>query len=291
MSRWWLIALAGCSFQLAPPAVTPEDASDLDAAIDGSPNVDSDNDGLSDAVDNCRTTANADQHDWDLDGHGDVCDLCPHLASAADPDDDGDGVGNDCDPRKTTPGDQRLLWQGFFAQEEIAAWRRTNGTGVFNVVNGVVIQSNPASGLTLLDSPLDYGDLYFASRMEVTVALPAAGNEIGVCGGDIHTTVVQYYCCAINGTGGKSVRAVSGWAGSGQIESEAPWPGSAAVGALIDITGTMSATGITCTFAQGATVSAPLSTVRGPPALGAAAFYTSGTQAGYHYFFVVSVGS
>lgn len=84
---------------------------------------------------------------------------------------------------------------------------------------------------------------------------------------------------------------MSGCAGSGQFETEAPWLGSAVAGALIDITGTMSATGISCTFTQGAIVSPVLSTVRGPPALGATAFYTTFTQAGFRYLFVVAIGT
>lgn len=293
MSRPWLLVLAGCSFQLAAPTNITGDArpdADPDATIDGSPDVDSDNDGLSDAVDNCPTVANPDQRNWDLDGRGDVCDRCPHFSSTSDPDSDGDGVGDACDPRPAIAGDQRLIWQGFYTQTEIDLWRRTNLQGVWTVVTGKVLQSDPVPGLTLLDSPLDHADVYFASRMEVVVPLTSAGNEIGVCGGDIHTGVTQYYCCAINGTSGKSIRAVSGWAGSGQIETEAAWSGSAAVGAAVDVTGTMSSTGITCTFAQGGSP-VTLSTVRGPPALGAAAFYTSGTQAKYQYFFVVAIGS
>ena len=47
--------------------------------------LDSDNDGVSDDVDNCDLDANADQKDQDLDGMGDVCDYFPtiHALSVA----------------------------------------------------------------------------------------------------------------------------------------------------------------------------------------------------------------
>lgn len=58
---------------------------------------DDDNDGVADYLDNCPTTANADQSDMDNDGIGDVC----------DEDRDGDGIMNDVDscPDEVNTGD------------------------------------------------------------------------------------------------------------------------------------------------------------------------------------------
>ncbi len=59
--------------------------------------VDTDQDGVEDAIDNCPTTANADQADFDADGVGDVCDNCPTIANADQADGNGNGVGDACE--------------------------------------------------------------------------------------------------------------------------------------------------------------------------------------------------
>ena len=58
---------------------------------------DSDGDGITNSLDNCPSTANANQADTDGDGVGDVCDNCINTSNANQLDTDGDGIGNDCD--------------------------------------------------------------------------------------------------------------------------------------------------------------------------------------------------
>ncbi len=70
---------------------------------------DSDEDGVSDAVDNCASTANTEQTDVDGNGVGDLCedfdrdgviaakDNCPDTINASQSDVDGDGIGDACD--------------------------------------------------------------------------------------------------------------------------------------------------------------------------------------------------
>jgi len=92
---------------LAPDASI--DGPPADAAPDGPP-ADLDGDGIANAVDNCPTAQNLDQHDEDNDSEGDVCDNCPHIANATQANvmegaGGADAVGDACDPNPTTPGD------------------------------------------------------------------------------------------------------------------------------------------------------------------------------------------
>ncbi len=61
--------------------------------------VDSDDDGVEDAVDNCVAVPNPGSPQLDTDGDfiGDACDICPDFASLDQTDSDGDGVGDLCD--------------------------------------------------------------------------------------------------------------------------------------------------------------------------------------------------
>jgi hypothetical protein len=81
----------------------------------GVPDVDSDNDGLTDCLeepampdadgdgvlddfDNCLLVANPGQEDQDGDGVGDACDNCVAIANPTQADENGDGVGDICEP-------------------------------------------------------------------------------------------------------------------------------------------------------------------------------------------------
>jgi hypothetical protein len=75
------------------------------------PDLDADDDGVTDADDNCPAAANAPQDDEDLDSLGDACDPCPITSNNADA--DLDGVGDACDPNPLTAGDTLARFEGF----------------------------------------------------------------------------------------------------------------------------------------------------------------------------------
>jgi serine protease len=65
---------------------------------------DTDQDGVTDPVDNCPLDANAGQADGDGDGAGDACDNCPAAFNPGQEDQDGDGTGDACDPDRDGDG-------------------------------------------------------------------------------------------------------------------------------------------------------------------------------------------
>lgn len=86
---------------------------------------DDDNDGVSDATDNCHFVMNADQLDSESDGLGNVCDddddndtvldsadNCVFVANADQANSDGDALGNACDPSCTPVKDTILIQDG-----------------------------------------------------------------------------------------------------------------------------------------------------------------------------------
>ncbi len=69
------------------------------------PLIDTDNDGVSDALDNCPGVYNPGQENNDADAFGDACDNCPNATNPDQADLDGDGIGYACDDCVDLDGD------------------------------------------------------------------------------------------------------------------------------------------------------------------------------------------
>ena len=130
---WVAIVLAGCGFHTGASGDLPGDGGPdalHDAPVDLLDDLDDDNDGILDVVDNCPLVANPDQHDEDKDLIGDACDACPQLAHQ-ETDSDGDGVGDACDPHPGTPGDVLVHFDGFGTPVAVnglpAGWTQVGG--------------------------------------------------------------------------------------------------------------------------------------------------------------------
>ncbi len=281
--------LAGCGFtvgggsqspsdELGPGDASAEQATDAEV-IDGSPDVDTDGDGIVDSIDNCRNRPNPDQRNWDGDPRGDACDPCPHIANN-DADGDGDGIGDACDPRPTIAGDSRALWLGFYTAADQTGWvdGNTGGTGVWMVTGGALVQSaaspNPFASLA---APPPLRRIYVATSIEV-VSL-SSGATIGVCTG---WTGQLFDCCNVNTTNGPAV--VEAQTGAG-IKVNTAWPNVVVAGTQIDIVENMLTTN-SCTFNGTTMVSTTPSEVTGK-----VLFFIAHAAAKYRYLFVVQIGA
>jgi hypothetical protein len=161
-----------------------------DALPDGSPNVDSDGDGLLDNVDNCRMKPNPDQANEDGDVFGDICDPCPPIADAIPPiDSDGDGVSDACDPRPTQAGDKIVLFEGFRTLPTTGWFTR----GTWSAANGsVTVDSDGPSHLTTLGPTTQHETVSTSVKVE---GLPAGKDgSIGVVDGYTSNDGRGVYC-------------------------------------------------------------------------------------------------
>jgi len=115
---------------------------------------DNDNDGVSDAIDNCPAVANSEQEDGDADGVGNACDNCTLMANGDQRDTDGDAYGNICDADLDNNGavnfvDLGIMKSVFFTDDANADF---NGDGAVNftdlgLLKSMIFQPPGPSGL------------------------------------------------------------------------------------------------------------------------------------------------
>lgn len=168
-----------CDTTLEPPVcrgpVPSIDAPDEPAidAIDGDMNADTDDDGVDDATDNCRTIANPDQRDHDDDSVGDRCDNCPGTANADQRDSTeaaADGVGDACDPWPSKR-DRIALFDGFYGPSVDPGW---SPNGPAAIESGWLV---PDPGATYADSGIVRTDDFASARR---IALEFAGEVTAI---------------------------------------------------------------------------------------------------------------
>lgn len=168
----------------APDARRPVDAPPLDAVP-----LDTDGDGVPDAVDNCPLVANANQDNEDGDRFGDACDPCPPVADDQPLDSDGDGVADACDPRPTIRGDRIVLFEGF--HHGIPNTWATLGSWAASGDSAIVTAGNQSNNLTVArDLALPY-----------TVSAGVTPTQIATTGTVTFGTMVQYNTTPAGGVG------------------------------------------------------------------------------------------
>jgi Thrombospondin type 3 repeat len=200
LTSWIVVAMcSGCGFR---PGASADDASvdgglqqDAgDDAPDGSANVDSDNDGVPDSSDNCRTQANPDQHDEDGDGVGDACDACPQIKNAAPADSDGDGLPDACDPRPNVAGDMLVSFEAFSGTALPADWSIVAGMASGVTVAGDALHVAASSTYILT---LDTNHAHHAIDVGVDLPSSGGGTTFFTVLTDVTTSADHYFGCGV----------------------------------------------------------------------------------------------
>ena len=165
--------------------------------------VDRDDDGVSDDVDNCPDAVNPLQSDDDNDSLGDVCDNCPLVENAGQGDTDADSVGDACDSHPIAGGDCLVLYESFDDESSLASRWQLESNRVPDVVAlpGMLRVTGAIDGQHTALFPLDDAGARLTGAFEVqAVALTssaAIGAEVTVATNV--TTVGLGYVCSASG--------------------------------------------------------------------------------------------
>lgn len=178
--------LTACRLNFDPLTSSGVDADpnpDFDAPR-GSPDVDTDGDGVFDDTDDCISIENPAQHDEDSDGYGDVCDNCPTVANVnqanlreTDAGASADSVGDACDPRPTQSGDAIRYFEPF-VDATLPDWSAVNGSWL--VAADAIEQMSLVSDQRIHNAPAAPGPDYIVEATFTFAGLDAGNVNGGV---------------------------------------------------------------------------------------------------------------
>lgn len=241
-----LLVLAACDqvFGVSPPT-----------GFDGSPSVDTDQDGTFDDADNCRELANPSQHDEDSDDFGDACDPCPHLPGT-DADTDGDGVGNGCDPNVDIGNERLAVFDAFelprsypCASNSFEGFNCNTPESMVEVVDDALAMVGPTQFLVE-----NYQQTALIRTLEVAVRLTPTTPDLNyarVIARSTTETTTHFVACGVmrNATTG-AVDAALSYYRNGQQASEtaqlSAWPPPERVVIRLDVPADANTTTATC---------------------------------------------
>lgn len=275
-------ASAACGFN-APSVPDGGGGDDADAPA---AELDRDGDGVGDTADLCPDIADPQQRDHDNDRRGDACDRCPHLADPTDPDQDSDDVGDACDPAPGAAGDRRVLWIGFYPEDQAriddpAQWRDFGAS--WTIVDGWVRIT--ASGIQVLRPLIDLQRAALSSRIRLdnVTGNTAAGLNAGMVYSG--SNLDQLYQCVIFRS--QTRIGARSYLGGNQSDQYTTWPGTIGGGLTVDVRSRLTGNMYECTFAAPPTTARVISGVTA----GLSQLIVQDATASYDYLFIVEQGS
>ncbi|MCA9669800.1 MAG: thrombospondin type 3 repeat-containing protein [Myxococcales bacterium] len=169
--------------------------------------LDSDNDGVPDANDNCPTVSNTNQDDVDADNVGDACDNCPTVSNSTQADLDNDMIGDECDPDKdgdTIPNevDPNPLVADtplYGAPAPSASVGDFTATGTWTPSSDAICSTTSALARSLLLKSSQLSQTNFKAVTEVTISQTTSPAFVGL--GFRTNGQTGYFCLVERDTG------------------------------------------------------------------------------------------
>lgn len=284
-----LVVVAACGFSHGTVA---NDAQMIDG--DAPPGVDTDADGVPDALDNCPLQPN-DQADEDGDDLGDVCDLCPHIIGE-NTDTDGDGIGDLCDPRAGT--DRLVVFLPFNDPADFAGFQLRYGSNQWSVSGGALHQTDATINVpqhVVWTGEAIHGPVVADTRAHFDSVPAGVGTRlVAVVGGFYDGTTVDFYACGLRGSDVNVAATAAAWhfvnPPTVNVMATAPTSGTISDGKQAAVRLVATGRGSDSTLDCRADNTPVTLAVTGYIPDGFAGFRTLGATGSFDYLFVVALG-